>query len=216
MSSDFSFFALSSAVLLSGLLAHYRLGTDRQTSWVLTLLTSGSLSITCFFFLFHIWASGGWTHDLLYCLTATPERNSVIFFLTHLLWDSFFALTIYPKKELKSTLLHHSFYITLCLFVLHKGWVGALVAAFPLEIPTFFLALGHVFPTLRADKLFGATFFLTRLMWHVYLMYIIYSIPPRDFEHLWLLAVGPLMMHIYWFYWWSKKYGSATIASKKE
>lgn len=176
--SDYQIFTASNTFLLFGYFA-LRGNSERQNSWVLTLLSSGILSINSIFML------------------PLSDRALIIFFLIYLILDTIFALSIYPqkKKESEGTFLHHISYIALCLFALHKGYTGALVAAFPLEIPTFFLALGHVFPFLCVDDS------LTCLLWYIFMMiYIIFFLLPRDSDHLYLLilVIRPLILYIHW------------------
>jgi hypothetical protein len=68
------------------------------------------------------------------------------------------------------------------------------------ELPTFILALGSVFPSLRSDALFGFTFFILRIVFHAFLLYNCpYSIKAV------FLSIS-MVMQLAWFGKWVTSY----------
>ena len=79
------------------------------------------------------------------------------------------------------------------------------------EIPTFLLSLGSFDSYFRNDSLFGITFFITRIIYHIILTWIF-----RKHSSVLFISLSALGLHLYWFYTWFKKYGSSLIFKKKE
>lgn len=75
----------------------------------------------------------------------------------------------------------------------------------PLELPSFILALGTIYPEYRSDIGFGATFLITRLVYHSLLLFFMLQIKnPR--LTIWPIAALALAMHCYWFSAWVRSY----------
>jgi hypothetical protein len=74
------------------------------------------------------------------------------------------------------------------------------------EIPTFILALGSFDSQFRNDQLFGITFLLTRIVYHIILTWTF-----RKHSMYLYLSLAALCLHLYWFYGWIKKYGISTL-----
>ncbi len=87
-------------------------------------------------------------------------------------------------------------------------YTGPFVCSIVEELPTFFLALGSVFPSLRSDIAFGLTFFVLRIVFQALLFF---SYRPWNFGKL-ILGL-PFLMHIFWFRSWSQKYLPHVIRS---
>ena len=69
------------------------------------------------------------------------------------------------------------------------------------EFPTMFLSTGSYNKELRKDNIFGITFLLTRILYHIYLTWKFRS--NSMFLILGLLSLG---LHTYWFKNWFVKY----------
>lgn len=107
--------------------------------------------------------------------------------------------------QLTTGWIHHILWSMLYITVYRMGGTQYVIAGACCEMPTFLMALGTVWPGLRQDLLFGATFFFTRIVWFAVLL-VVYSISAYN---TWLpahLYVGPIVaalaMHIYWFRSW--------------
>ena len=58
----------------------------------------------------------------------------------------------------------------------------------------------------RSDVAFGATFFLTRIMYNAVLAYRLADM--ASFQGvIWKVCVAVLLLHLYWFYKWFHVYG---------
>jgi hypothetical protein len=65
--------------------------------------------------------------------------------------------------------------------------------------------IGSVFPSMRTDLGFGATFFIFRICYHAYIFaYAIYS---QVYTPIIIMYALTLILHINWFYTWMIKYG---------
>jgi len=73
----------------------------------------------------------------------------------------------------------------------------------PLEIPTFILAVGSLYPTRRSDWLFGLTFFITRICYHLLLFLLVWEIKSPRLP-VWVVVAVTFSLHIYWFVLWVK------------
>ena len=113
-----------------------------------------------------------------------------------------------------TTWIHHIVYIWLMvLLVTGEGYITSLpypytpafVCALLEEFPTMILGLGTVFPQLRQDMIFGITFGLTRILFHMYLLAYMYQFDNVPMTII-LCYVNPLLMHTHWFYNWATKY----------
>jgi hypothetical protein len=116
----------------------------------------------------------------------TPfSRALTIFFTVATALDLVVGVVAYPQHvEIVSGYLHHGVFILVSIFPLTTRTCGAFLAHTIIELPTLVLALGIVVPALRADLLFGASFFLLRIVyfffslsWHYRLArerYIVY------------------------------------------
>ncbi|KAJ9092521.1 hypothetical protein QFC20_007334 [Naganishia adeliensis] len=73
---------------------------------------------------------------------------------------------------------------------------GLFMLAAVMEIPTFHLKISTLYPSTRNDTLFLTTFFLTRLLFHAYMITSFVLPPPTKpiFSHLGIGA-GKTLMH---------------------
>lgn len=92
-------------------------------------------------------------------------------------------------------------------WALWDNFTVAFCAFLPLELPSFVLALGTIYPEYRSDIGFGATFFITRLGYHSLLLFFLLSLKnPR--LTIWPIAAFALLVHAYWFSCWVRSYTS--------
>lgn len=82
------------------------------------------------------------------------------------------------------------------------------------ELPTFLLAFGSMFSQFRTDLGFGVSFFLLRLVYHIYLFY--YGIQVGIETPLKAVYTLTTLMHLNWFYSWVSKYGVKKGDKKKK
>jgi hypothetical protein len=134
----------------------------------------------------------------------TPlSRELTIFFTVATALDLAIGAAAYPEHvELVSGYLHHGVFILVSYYPLTTNTCGAFLAHTIIELPTLVLAVGVLVPALRADYLFGASFFLLRIVyfffslaWHHRLArerYIVY------------LTAFCALLHCAWFASWSR------------
>lgn len=128
---------------------------------------------------------------------------SIIFFNSYLLCDLFFGYTFYPSRmNILSGYFHHVIYIFVNSIVLYTNNYNVYLINMICEIPTVILNLGMYNNKYRNDNLFGISFFFFRIAYHIYLMYYF-----REIGYLLFFISAPaLILHIYWFTAWFKKY----------
>lgn len=138
--------------------------------------------------------------------------------------DLFYGLIFYREQlSLLTTYIHHTLYIWLMYFIItgdgifiktptpfSKAFMWCLIE----ELPTFLLALGSIFPSLRSDLAFGISFFLLRIVYHLYVFYITWNL--GAYTPMIVLYFITLGMHFIWFYTWFVKYGIYYITGKKK
>jgi hypothetical protein len=129
---------------------------------------------------------------------------SIVFFTSYLISDMVIGrehyhtflctLTGYP---------HHLVYLFINLLALAKGteccnYYNLYMLA---ELPTTILGIGSLNAKLRSDRLFGGSFFLTRIFYHSLLTFLL-----RHNALVMRVALFVLPVHMYWFKNWLKKY----------
>ena len=106
--------------------------------------------------------------------------------------------------------IHHIAYIILSIVLLYYNDVSIFILYFIAELPTLLFNLGNFNKSYRNDIVFGTSFFLTRLLYFIFLSYLF-----RHNTRVFSLSLLPLLLHIYWFYNWYKKYGNKKNDNKK-
>lgn len=134
----------------------------------------------------------------------------VIYFTAYLMMDLYVGMTEY-KEELGTLTgyIHHSAYIIINIVSVYMGIYPIYLLNMLSELPTLIMSIGIFDKSLRNDKLFGISFFTTRLFYHGILAYTFrhHSL----FFYISLLTFG---LHSYWFYNWWNKYGIKLITKK--
>lgn len=220
---DIYFFATIFTAALCGIFACGKVycGSDRKkVSWILTLVNSFLMS----------------NLGALYLMVKLPNIISTVFYGTEAqsymnaldnfsvmiclwfalvnLFDLIFGFIFYRELlDPITALVHHPLYIWMMIasttghggFINPKVFAPAFVMATVEELPTFILALGSVSKSMRSDMAFGVTFLVLRLFYHsLLLIFVIYiEMEPTPIA----LYVLTLVMHLFWFNTWFKKYG---------
>lgn len=126
----------------------------------------------------------------------------VLYFMSYLVMDIWVGRRNYHKHLTSlSGYTHHIVYIFINLLALFRNITPMYFLHMTSEIPTFLLCLGGFDSFFRYDKLFGLTFFLTRIVYHLFLTFYFGS-------NTLYYNVGILVfiLHLYWFMNWKKKY----------
>ncbi len=138
-------------------------------------------------------------------------------------WDIVIGLVFYRSQiGFLTGWVHHIVYVWMMIgcttgygiFVTSVVYSPNFVLVLVEELPTFLLALGSIFPSLRTDLGFGVTFFALRLVYHVFMFYFtirfytLTRIPTVMFSLT-------LAMHLQWFSGWVKMYFCPKKKEKK-
>ena len=173
--------------------------TRRSKSWTLSVMVSlimTLLSIPCIF------------QYLIYGFTTVAPNEFHLFmccfFIAFVVWDLLLGLFLYRDElDLLVAWIHHLGYFSLLVNLIYYNAMHPFCVASIMELPTFILALGHVWPQFRQNIGFGMSFFVTRIVFHLYLivqMYIYYT------PYWWMVMAGIFPLHAFWFTNWCTWY----------
>ena len=179
--------------------------TLKQRAYIMT--TKSSLFLTCmgiyfnYLFMLSNWNVIEYINSLDY-MSKYIANMGVYSFTAYLIMDCYIGTQDYPKYMYTlSGYTHHIVYIFINGLVLYKDIAPLYMLYMVSEIPTFLLALGSYNNGYRSDDLFGLTFLMTRIWYHMFLTYVLIS-----FDNILILGIPVLSLHIYWFKNWLKKY----------
>lgn len=179
--------------------------TKKQKAYVLSIKSAVTLFVLSLIFVRHF-IKCGYDADLYVEKTCDTvdflQQAAITAFLAHLIVDSVVGSKDYPKyMKTLSGYPHHFVYIIVSLIALLTKQHAVLALFMFEELPTALLGIGCYDEKLRNDMLFGATFFLTRIMFHIYITYKF-----RNNTLVRIVGGGVIPLHMYWFYTWVKKY----------
>lgn len=177
---------------------------ERQRAHIMAIKSSITLSILSIFVNIKYF-SGGDFNDYDYKVLHIGILNLIAYFFM----DCVVGRKEYNKYLLSlSGYIHHIVYIVVSIICIKFNIILPYMLFLIEEIPTLILSLGKFNNNFRSDKLFGVTFFLTRIVYHIFLITMTYNYHIL-FPILGTLALG---VHTYWFKNWITKY---TLLLKK-
>lgn len=177
---------------------------ERQRAYIMSIKSSITLSILSIYFNIKYF-SGGDFNDCDYKVLHIGILNLIAYFFM----DCVVGRKEYNKYLLSlSGYIHHIVYIVVSIICIKFNIILPYMLFLIEEIPTLILSLGKFNNNFRFDKLFGVTFFLTRIVYHIFLITMTYNYHIL-FPILGTLALG---LHTYWFKNWITKY---TLLLKK-
>lgn len=199
---------------------------EKKLAWTISVVNSGAMSVVG---VIYLWRKLD-TFPLLFTFADYGVRPfhgldnvavlvTVWFALANIV-DLLFGLVYYPKQlGLLTAHIHHSVFIWIMwtsstgngLFLTANPFAPAFSLMLIEEIPTFLLALGSIVPALRTDIGFGATFFLLRIVYHIFIF--AYALKSGVETVVAVLYTLTLTLHLFWFYGWVTKYSG--IGGKK-
>ncbi|KAH6601303.1 hypothetical protein BASA50_001696 [Batrachochytrium salamandrivorans] len=178
--------------------------TSAQTSWILTTTSSVFMTLASLPFLFDYLTHGS-------DLSRMPLLNSPsavvcsMFFISYLGCDLIFGYIYYRDQiDLITGWLHHLIYPFVIVSAVVLQFPGAFLVAAFMELPTIVLALGHMKKSFRSEYLFGMSFFVTRIVFHLYFAWRAYAVW-YQYPFVMILALGTFPLHIHWFGRWVKR-----------
>ncbi|KAJ6500742.1 hypothetical protein C8R45DRAFT_978967 [Mycena sanguinolenta] len=142
---------------------------QRQRAWIITGFTS-ILTTLCSapFVLDVVWSRGD--------IRALHPRFHLAVLTCRAFQGCLLADLIVGCKYYRSSVticwgwVHHTLYIVLIQFLLRRQWGHLFCLALLMELPTAHLSLSFLHPRLRHDWLFCASFLVTRIIFHLFLL----------------------------------------------
>lgn len=182
--------------------------TKKQKAYILSIKSSLTLFLIGVYFNYYYFSSRFSQEKFLNILEEKDSLNFgkfvVLYFTAYLLMDIWVGNNEYPEYMTSlSGNFHHTIYIGVSLLSLYTDLYPLFLLHMMSELPTFLLSIGSFDSSLRNDNLFGATFFLTRIVYHI----ILTTIFKLKSNMIFGFSLASLGLHIYWFYGWFKKYG---------
>ena len=178
--------------------------TQIQKSWILTtassvVMTTASLPFLYTYFQYHSNLS------LFPLLNSFASTLFCAYFCSYLVMDMFFGYYVYPDNiDIVTGWVHHCIYLVLIPMVIYVKVPGAFLVVSFMELPTIFLAIGFLNSQYKSELLFGASFFVTRLLFHVYFATHVMIVWPDRFVLI-LMSISTLPLHIFWFFKWVQR-----------
>jgi hypothetical protein len=130
---------------------------------------------------------------------------SCTFFITYLIADIMFGFIYYPQHMDPWTgWFHHITYLVLIPVLLSNHVGGGFMITMCMELPTVFLSIGYIIPSLRSELLFGMVFFITRILFHLFFAYQLYKVW-SDRMGLVICSLLTFPLHVYWFGKWVQR-----------
>lgn len=176
----------------------------RARAWVLTLAVAAPLGP------YGVWRAARmaldgslWDPSAHFSVDPSSVRAAVLF-VSFLVADTLYGTAEYLQQfELVAGWVHHAAYLVFYGCCLRWELTVGLAVAFPLELTTVVLAVGHLWPPLRSDWLFGGSFLLLRLGYHAYMLRFYYAIPAPALR-VWPFMAAVLGLHVHWFAKWCR------------
>ena len=209
---DFYQFSLCSAIIIMvfHLISPY-VETEKAKAWIITTLSSFILSLFGIHAVYRAEMYDLWTFDNVYGGEDSISRLVLIFFGATNIIDLIIGSYYYPKYlDPFSTIAHHIFYISFITVLIGHHYSRGFILCFLMEIPTFVLGIGRIWKERRSDILFGLTFFITRLIYNIYLVNKLKNIASEGI--IWKICLCVFLLHMYWF---SKWYGNTGTQLQK-
>jgi hypothetical protein len=189
--------------------------TEKQKAYILSIKSSLTLVLIGLYFNYYYFISN---FNLEKFFSVLEQKNSlnfgkvvILYFSAFLIMDIYIGNKEYPSymKSLSGN-FHHGIYTCVNMISLYYGVYPIYLLHMLSELPTFLLSIGSFDSSFRNDKLFGITFFMTRIFYHIILTIIF-----RKNNTMFYLSLAALLLHLYWFYGWCVKYGKKSLYKKK-
>ena len=189
--------------------------TVKQRAYVLSIKAAVSMLLIGVFYNYK-WYQAGFDlnmyKDNLTDSDHIIQKLAILSFSSYLLMDSIIGHHHYHKyMRVLSGYLHHIVYLCVNMLALWSGEYPFFLLFMLEELPTVFLSIGSFNEKYRKNYTFGITFFLTRIVFHAFLIYKMYQ---NGSLLVATLASVVLVLHVYWFYGWVKKYLSVGKVGK--
>ncbi|KAF7290746.1 hypothetical protein MIND_01315300 [Mycena indigotica] len=170
----------------------------KQAAWILSTVASGTMTASSLPFVKDYLEGGLANVDERVRFAAAINRVFQAYLAADLVVGAFFYRS---QINLLTGWVHHLVYIGICEFAIGAGWGYIFGLSAVMELPTFVLGLGTLFPHLRSDNLFALTFFATRISFHVVLIFTYFLAANRPQGSLApaLILTSVFPLHAMWF-----------------
>lgn len=176
--------------------------SDKARAWIITLAGSFGLSVLSTIYVIDACKLHGlvWTDGYIHGEDQL-SRIGVLYFVSINVMDLTLGSMFYPKYlDPLSAWFHHIAYLVFAFCLLAHHYARGLLICFFMEYPTFVLALGSLLPEYRMDLVFGILFFLTRILYNMFLIGSLYNVAPEGL--IWRICTATICLHFFWFYKW--------------
>lgn len=180
--------------------------TEKQKAYILSIKSSLSMFLIGLYFNYHYFTSK--CNETLFFENLESKGGMnfgkviVLYFTAYLIMDLYLGHYDYRKyMDNLSGYFHHVIYSLINALSLYIGVFPVYMLHMLSELPTFIMSIGQFDPKFRNDNLFGATFFITRILYHIFLTWTF-----RNNYMILTLSLASLGLHIYWFKGWFTKY----------
>ena len=185
--------------------------TSKQQAYYLSTLNSIIISFLSTYLNFHFIYSNNLTISLDWISILT-----VSYFTSYLLCDLILGVIFYNQHiGVLTGYVHHTLYIFINIYSIYTENTFIYALYLISEIPTILLCVGNLNKSLRTNYLFGFVFFLFRIVYHSFLISLLYQsdtifpmIKYLNIEYrstITFLATSILGLHFYWFFKWMNK-----------
>lgn len=179
--------------------------TLKQSAYILSVCNSFT-TFVCSIYLFSCFYDTYFDENL-YRISLTPFGNyiglfSLCYFMSYVIMDTIIGFCYYHKYMISlSGYFHHIFYFIVNLFTMYYERHMIFMMFFVSELPTLILGIGSINESLRSNYLFGITFFITRIVYHISMVFVLNS-----YKLILLFGGIASVLHVFWFKNWLKKY----------
>ncbi|CAO1615727.1 unnamed protein product [Sympodiomycopsis kandeliae] len=178
---------------------------QKKRAWILTTFNGFVTTLLSLPYLWDLVTSNFDLHQVRTRLNLT--HLGCAFFVVYLLSDLTLGSIYYRKLiNLSSGWIHHTVYIFLFNFWVHKGWAHIAMMASIFELPTFIMGIASIHPPLRSNNAFTSTFLTTRIGLHSALLFASSTKHGRSapgVDGSWgpcICLAATLPMHLWWGY----------------
>jgi hypothetical protein len=191
-------FAVDYYLMYSKTVKRYPDLDEKQRAHILSIKASITLFLVSLYFNYKYVTSNFDTDMYLEKINGTDAfilQLSVLNLMAYFITDCIVGYNKYHKYMCNLTgYFHHIVYIIVSIVSFRINAVGLYILYLIEELPTIFLSTGSYNQLLRKDYTFGLTFFLTRIIYHVFLTWRFKS----NFMFA-IMGVLSLSVHSYWF-----------------
>jgi len=207
LSSGFiTLFAVDYYLMYSKTVERYPNLSEKQRAHILSIKASVTLFLVSLYFNYKYINSNFDTDIYLGKISKGTDafvlQLSVLNLMAYFITDCIVGYNKYHKYMCNLTgYFHHIVYIIVSIVSFRINAAGLYMLYLIEELPTIFLSTGSYNQLLRKDYTFGLTFFLTRIVYHIFLTWKFKT----NFMFITMGALS-LSVHSYWFKNWCSKY----------